>query len=89
MRVNANDFDIDVVTTAAGTGGTVEVLTSGVSWPGMRVVKRVVSSGVFEERFFDRLRTADSCGEIVSIGPEVIVQTATISGSGSASGGFL
>ena len=46
------------------------------------------SSGTYEEKIFDRLKKYDSSGELYSVGIEVLVETATISGSASKGGGI-
>jgi hypothetical protein len=45
-------------------------------------------SGTYSEKIFDRLKKYDSCGELYYVGVEVLVETATNSGSGSAGGGI-
>ena len=46
------------------------------------------SSSTYEEKIFDRLKKYDSCGELYYVGVEVLVETATISGSASKGGGI-
>lgn len=46
------------------------------------------SSSTYEEKIFDRLKKYDSCGELYYVGIEVLVETATISGSASKGGGI-
>jgi len=45
-------------------------------------------SGTYSEKIFDRQKKYDSCGELYFLGVEVLVETATNSGSGSAGGGI-
>lgn len=45
-------------------------------------------SGTYSEKIFDRQKKYDSCGELYYVGIEVLVETATNSGSGSAGGGI-
>jgi len=45
-------------------------------------------SGTYSEKIFDRQKKYDSCGELYFLGEEVLVETATNSGSGSAGGGI-
>ena len=46
------------------------------------------SSSTYEEKIFDREKKYDSCGELYYVGIEVLVETATISGSASKGGGI-
>jgi hypothetical protein len=46
------------------------------------------SSSTYAEKIFDRLKKYDSCGELYYVGIEVLVETATISGSASKGGGI-
>ena len=82
-------LSVPVALTVAATAGTMAIVCDGVTLgPEQRHYKFNSGSGTFEEKVFAREKKWDSCGELYYIGPEVIIQTAIISGSGSASGGL-
>ena len=82
-------LSVPVALTVAATAGTMAIVCDGVTLgPEQRHYKYNSGSGTFEEKVFAREKKWDSCGELYYIGPEVIIQTAIISGSGSASGGL-
>lgn len=79
---------VPAIVTVSSTG-TMAIVCDGVTLgPEQRHYKFNSGSGTFEEKVFAREKKWDSCGELYYIGPEVIIQTAIISGSGSASGGL-
>ena len=81
-------LSVPVALTVAATSGTMAIVCDGVTIGPEQRVYKVNSTTTYTETVFARLKKWDSCGELYYVGPEVIIQVATVTGSGSASGGL-